>query len=93
MVSSALGSARQDCEALKEQLDEEQESKQELQRIISKLNSEVTHWRSRHESDAIQHADELEETKYVLTSSHFFKLEVHIYGQCTEPPDGQNWLH
>lgn len=51
---------------LKEQLEEEQESKQELQRLVSKLNSEVTHWRSRHESDAIQHTDELEDTKYVM---------------------------
>lgn len=65
-VSSSLGSARQQCEVLKEQLEEEQESKQELQRLISKLNSEVTHWRSKHESDAIQHADELEDTKYVV---------------------------
>lgn len=48
---------------LKEQLEEEQESKQELQRLVSKLNSEVTHWRSKHEGDTIQHADELEDTK------------------------------
>lgn len=50
---------------LKEQLEEEQESKQELQRLVSKLNSEVTHWRGKHESDTIQHAEELEETKWV----------------------------
>lgn len=50
---------------LKEQLEEEQESKLELQRLVSKLNSDVTHWRSRHEADSIQHSDELEETKYV----------------------------
>lgn len=58
---------------LKEQLEEEQESKQELQRLVSKLNSEVTHWRGKHEADAIQHAEELEETKWVvLTLSTFF---------------------
>lgn len=54
---------RQENEVLKEQLEEEQESKQELQRLVSKLNSEVTHWRAKHEADAIQHADELEDTK------------------------------
>lgn len=54
---------RQQCEVLKEQLEEEQESKQELQRLVSKLNCEVTHWRSKHEADSIQHADELEEAK------------------------------
>lgn len=51
---------------LREQLEEEQESKQEMQRLVSKLNSEVTHWRTKHEADTIQHADELEETKYVV---------------------------
>lgn len=65
-VSSSLSSVRQECEVLKEQLDEEQESKQELQRLVSKLNSEVTHWRSKHESDSIQHTDELEDTKCVV---------------------------
>ena len=64
-VSSSLGSVRQECEVLKEQLEEEQESKQELQRLVSKLNSEVTHWKTKHESDTILHADELEESKYV----------------------------
>lgn len=62
-VSGSLSSMRQECEVLKEQLEEEQESKQELQRLVSKLNSEVTHWKTKHESDTIQHADELEETK------------------------------
>lgn len=63
---------------LKEQLEEEQESKQELQRLVSKLNSEVTHWRSKHESDAIQHADELEETKCVvlILAVHCLTLNV-----------------
>lgn len=65
-VSSTLSSVRQDCEVLREQLEEEQESKQEMQRLVSKLNSEVTHWRTKHEADTIQHADELEETKYVV---------------------------
>lgn len=72
-VGGSLSSVRQECEVLKEQLEEEQESKQELQRLVSKLNSEVTHWRGKHEADAIQHAEELEETKWVvLTLSTFF---------------------
>lgn len=58
-----MSSARHECEVLKEQLEEEQESKLELQRLVSKLNSEVTLWRTKHETDTIQHADELEDTK------------------------------
>lgn len=64
-LSNNLSLVRQEREVLKEQLEEEQESKQELQRLVSKLNSEVTHWRSKHEADTIQHADELEDTKCV----------------------------
>lgn len=60
-----MAAARQDCDSLKEQLEEEQESKLELQRLVSKLNSDVTLWRSRHEADSIQHSDELEEAKYI----------------------------
>uniref|UniRef100_A0A8C9SKF6 Myosin-16-like n=1 Tax=Scleropages formosus TaxID=113540 RepID=A0A8C9SKF6_SCLFO len=67
-MASTLGTMRQDCELLKEQLEEEQESKMELQRQVSKLNSEVTHWRTRYEADAIQHTDELEEAKKKLAS-------------------------
>lgn len=72
-LSSSLAAVRQECESLKEQLEEEQESKLELQRLISKLNSDVTHWRSRHEAESIQHSDELEEAKYmshIYTHSH-----------------------
>lgn len=71
LLSSSLSALRQECDTLKEQLEEEQESKQELQRLVSKLNSDVTHWRSRHEADAIQHSDELEEAKYALLNSDF----------------------
>lgn len=61
---------------LKEQLEEEQESKQELQRLVSKLNSEATHWRSKHEADTIQHADELEDTKCVQWASMFLATNI-----------------
>lgn len=63
---------------LKEQLEEEQESKQELQRLVSKLNSEVTHWRSKHEADTIQHAEELEETKWVANAA-LVPLDVSVW--------------
>lgn len=66
LLGSSLSALRQESDTLKEQLEEEQESKQELQRLVSKLNSDVTHWRSRQEADAIQHSDELEEAKYAL---------------------------
>lgn len=72
-LSSSLSSVRQECEVLKEQLEEEQESKQELQRLVSKLNGEVTHWRSKHEADTIQHADELEDTKCVQSALMFLQ--------------------
>jgi len=64
-LAHALQSARHDCELLREQYEEEQEAKGELQRALSKANSEVAQWRTKYETDAIQRTEELEEAKYV----------------------------
>ncbi|XP_066529702.1 myosin-16-like [Hoplias malabaricus] len=63
-----LANAQHDLDLMKEQLDEEQEGKAEMQRLISKLNSEVTTWRTKYETDAIHKTEELEETKRKLTA-------------------------
>uniref|UniRef100_A0A8B9KPQ9 Uncharacterized protein n=1 Tax=Astyanax mexicanus TaxID=7994 RepID=A0A8B9KPQ9_ASTMX len=62
-----LANAQHDLDLMKEQLDEEQEGKSEMQRLISKLNAEVTTWRTKYETDAIHKTEELEETKRKLT--------------------------
>lgn len=62
-LAHALQSARHDCDLLREQFEEEQEAKAELQRAMSKANSEVAQWRVKYETDAIQRNDELEEAK------------------------------
>ena len=62
-LAHALQSVRHDCELLREQYEEEQETKGELQRGLSKANSEVAQWRTKYETDAIQRTDELEEAK------------------------------
>ncbi|KAK2515465.1 hypothetical protein Q9233_013978 [Columba guinea] len=64
-LAHALQSARHDCDLLREQYEEEQEAKGELQRVLSKANSEVAQWRTKYETDAIQRTEELEEAKYV----------------------------
>ena len=64
-LAHALQSARHDCDLLREQYEEEQEGKAELQRALSKANSEVAQWRTKYETDAIQRTEELEEAKYV----------------------------
>lgn len=58
-----LANARHDLDLLREQVEEEQEVKVEMQRLISKLNSDVTTWRTKYETDAIHKTEELEETK------------------------------
>ncbi|XP_026857951.2 myosin-16-like [Electrophorus electricus] len=63
----SLANARHDLDLAKEQLEEEQECKAEMQRLISKLNSDVTTWRTKYETDAIHKTEELEETKRKLT--------------------------
>ncbi len=52
-----------DCELLREQFEEEQEAKSELQRALSKANAEIAQWRTKYETDAIQRTDELEDAK------------------------------
>ncbi|XP_026180047.1 myosin-16-like [Mastacembelus armatus] len=62
----ALANAHHDLSLLKEQLEEESEARGELQRLVSKLNADVTSWRSKYETDAIHRTEELEETKRKL---------------------------
>lgn len=67
-LAHGVQSARHDCDLLREQYEEEQEAKAELQRGMSKANSEVAQWRSKYETDAIQRTEELEEAKWVVGS-------------------------
>uniref|UniRef100_A0A8C3SXI7 Myosin-16 n=1 Tax=Chelydra serpentina TaxID=8475 RepID=A0A8C3SXI7_CHESE len=64
----SLANTKHDLDLMKEQLEEEQEGKAELQRLVSKLNTEVTTWRTKYETDAIQRTEELEETKRKLAA-------------------------
>ncbi|XP_027766209.1 myosin-6, partial [Empidonax traillii] len=65
-LAHALQSARHDGDLLREQYEEETEAKAELQRLLSKANSEVAQWRTKYETDAIQRTEELEEAKKKL---------------------------
>ena len=62
-LAHAVQSSRHDSDLLREQFEEEQEAKSELQRGMSKANQEVAQWRSKYETDAIQRTEELEEAK------------------------------
>lgn len=64
-LAHALQSSRHDCDLLREQYDEDQEAKAEMQRALSKANAEVAQWRTKYETDAIQRTEELEEAKSV----------------------------
>uniref|UniRef100_A0AAY5JVN7 Myosin-7B n=1 Tax=Esox lucius TaxID=8010 RepID=A0AAY5JVN7_ESOLU len=66
VLSQFLQSARHDSDLLREQYEEEQEAKAELQRSMSKANAEVAQWRTKYETDAIQKTEELEEAKKKL---------------------------
>lgn len=81
-LAHAVQSSRHDCDLLREQYEEEQEAKAELQRAMSKANSEVAQWRTKYETDAIQRTEELEEAKYVLDlikmEMSLLTIEVHL---------------
>uniref|UniRef100_S4RBY6 Myosin-7 n=1 Tax=Petromyzon marinus TaxID=7757 RepID=S4RBY6_PETMA len=65
-LAHAVQAARHDCDLLREQYEEEQEAKAELQRALSRANAEVAQWRTKYETDAIQRTEELEEAKKKL---------------------------
>ena len=53
---------------LREQLEDEQESKQDVQRNLVKMNCEVVYWRNKYETDAMQKIDELKDATAKLES-------------------------
>ena len=53
-------------DSIREAFEEEQESKSELQRQLSRARNEAQQWRSKFESEGTHRTDELEEAKYVL---------------------------
>ena len=62
-LAHAVQTSRHDCSLLREQLEEEMEARAELQRALSKANSQVAQWRTKYETDAVLRIEELEEIK------------------------------
>ena len=52
-----------DVDSIREAFEEEQESKSDLQRQLSRAKNEAQQWRSRFETEGTAKADELEEAK------------------------------
>lgn len=52
-----------ELQSLQESLEEEQESKAEVQKQLTSAKAEAAQWRSRLENDANPHIEELEEAK------------------------------
>ena len=70
-----LQSSRHDIDMLREHMEEEQESKQEVQRNLTKGNAAVVHWRNKYETDAIQSQD----SRYVLTKFWYAKYKKNDF--------------
>ncbi|KAM6080381.1 LOW QUALITY PROTEIN: uncharacterized protein MYH16, partial [Theristicus caerulescens] len=62
---ASLANTKHDLDPKKE-LEEEEESKAELQCLVSKLNTEVIIWRTKYKADAIERTKEPQETKTKL---------------------------
>lgn len=59
-----------DLDSLREQFEEEQESKADVQRQLSKSNNEVQMWRSKCESGGGASTEAVEEMRYMSTFSY-----------------------
>lgn len=55
-----------ECQQLRDSLEEEQDSKSDLQRQISKANAEAAQWRARFEGEGMSKSEEMEEAKRKL---------------------------
>lgn len=60
---SQLRSVESERDSLHDHLEEEAESKAELQRLLSKANNECQQWRAKFESEGLGKAEEFEEQK------------------------------
>ena len=55
-------------DALREQLEEESDSKTDLQRHLSRANAEANQWRVKFESEGVSRSEELEEIRRKLSA-------------------------
>ncbi|KAG7239436.1 hypothetical protein INR49_028907 [Caranx melampygus] len=77
----ALANARHDLALLKEQLEEESEARGELQRLVSKLNADVTSWRSKRKlAVRLQEAEEAAEAAQARAAS-LEKVKQRLQGE------------
>lgn len=68
-LSSEVRNLTSDLDALREQLEEEQDVKADLQRQLSKANTEAQQWRAKFEGEGAARAEELEESRSVSRHS------------------------
>ena len=57
-------------DAIRDQLDEEQERRSDMQRALSKANAEVQAWKTKFITEGSNRTEELEEGKYVTHRSY-----------------------
>ena len=62
-LQSEMRNMHSDLDGIREQLEEEQEARSDLQRALSKANTEAQQWRAKYESEGTSRAEELEESK------------------------------
>ena len=57
-----------DMDQLREQLEEEQEGRADVQRALMKAQAEIQQWRSKFEGEGVNRSEELEEAKRKLAA-------------------------
>lgn len=68
-LAHAVQASRHDYSLLREQLEDEQGAKAELQRALYNANSQVVQWRAKYETEAVLRIEELEEAKYAAQNA------------------------
>ena len=71
-IYSQVSNYQLECQQMREQMEEEQDAKSELQRLVSKANAEAQQWRAKYEGEGLLRAEELEEQRRKILVKFFF---------------------
>ncbi len=63
ILAAQVRNIQHENESLREHVEEETEGKEELQRLVSKLNGEIQQWMARFEHEGMAKLEEIEEAK------------------------------
>uniref|UniRef100_A0A914RNG0 Myosin tail domain-containing protein n=1 Tax=Parascaris equorum TaxID=6256 RepID=A0A914RNG0_PAREQ len=80
-LAAQTANFQMECQQLRDTLEEEQDAKTELQRLVSKANAEAQQWRARYEGEGMTRAEELEEANCASRTENFARISEFAFDE------------